>query len=93
MDLNKNNNGTTIYRIAKNNLLAKKMPSFFSMLSILLAITLVSALSLFMVGTQTAEKNMLGQMQHVMYQDVTDEQIQRMALDDRMERCDPYKDR
>ncbi|MEY8517552.1 ABC transporter permease [Lachnospiraceae bacterium 29-84] len=92
MDLNKNNNGTTIYRIAKNNLLAKKMPSFFSMLSILLAITLVSALSLFMVGTQTAEKNMLGQMQHVMYQDVTDEQIQRMALDDRMERCDPYKE-
>ena len=56
MNLNKNNNGKTIYRIAKNNLMAKKMSSFFAGLSILLAITLVSTLSLFIVGTQTFEK-------------------------------------
>lgn len=92
MNLNKNNNENTIYRIAKNNLVAKKMSSFFSMLSILLAITLVSTLSLFIIGTQTAEKNMLEHMQHVMYMNVTDEQIQRLASDDRMEQCDPYKE-
>lgn len=92
MSLNKNNNGKTIYRIAKNNLMAKKMSSFFAGLSILLAITLVSALSLFIVGTQTAEKNMLEHMQHVMYMNVTNEQIQKMTSDSRIERCDPYKE-
>lgn len=92
MNLNKNNNGKTIYRIAKNNLMAKKMSSFFAGLSILLAITLVSTLSLFIVGTQTAEKNTLEHMQHVMYMNVTNEQIQKMTSDSRIERCDPYKE-
>lgn len=92
MCLNRNNNGSVIYRIAKNNLLAKKMSGFLSMLSIFSAITFVSTLSLFIVGTQTAEKNMLDQMQHVMYLNVTDEQIRRMASDDRMEECVPYKE-
>lgn len=92
MNLNKNNNGKTIYRIAKNNLMAKKMSSFFAGLSILLAITLVSTLSFFIVGTQTAEKNTLEHMQHVMYMNVTNEQIQKMTSDSRMERCDPYKE-
>ena len=67
------------------------MSSFFSMLSILSAITFVSTLSLFLIGTQTAEKNILESMQHVMYTNVTKEQIQRMASDERMERCDSYK--
>lgn len=92
MSLNKNNNEAIIYRIAKNNLVSKKMSSFFSMLSILLAITLVSTLSLFIIGTQTAEQNILKHMQHVMYMNVTDEQIQRMASDDRIEQCAPYKE-
>lgn len=91
MNLNKNNNRMVIYRIAKNNLTAKKMSSFFSMLSILSAITFVSTLSLFLTGTQTAEKNILDRMQHVMYTNITKEQLQRMASDERMERCDPYK--
>lgn len=92
MSLNKNNNGKTIYRIAKNNLMAKKMSSFFAGLSILLAITLVSTLSLFIVATQTAEKNTLEHIQHVMYMNVTNEQIQKMTSDSRIERCDPYKE-
>ncbi len=92
MSLNKNNNGKTIYRIAKNNLMAKKMSSFFAGLSILLAITLVSTLSLFIVATQTAEKNTLEHIQHVMYMNVTNEQIHKMTSDSRIERCDPYKE-
>ena len=91
MSLNKNNNGKNIYRIAKNNLMAKKMSSFFAGLSIFLAITLVSTLSLFIVGTQTFEKNTLEHMQHVMYMNVTNEQIQKITSDSRIERCDPYK--
>lgn len=67
------------------------MSSFFAGLSIFLAITLVSTLSLFIVGTQTFEKNTLEHMQHVMYMNVTNEQIQKITSDSRIERCDPYK--
>lgn len=91
MDLNSNNNHKIIYRIAKNNLLTKKVSSVISMLSILLAVTLVSTLALLMTGTQTAEKQILDNMQHVMYMDITDEQLQSLASDSRTEMCVPYK--
>lgn len=91
MRLDQNNNHKIIYRIAKNNLLAKKMTSFISLLTILLAVTLVSALALFMTGTKTAKEQILNYMQHVMYMDVTDEQIQDLASDKKTEICVPYK--
>ena len=37
MGLNKNNNRRLLFRLAKNNLLSKKLSAFFSALSILLA--------------------------------------------------------
>lgn len=91
MNLNSNNNHKIIYRIAKNNLLTKKVSSIISMLSILLAVTLVSTLALLMIGTQTAETQILDNMQHVMYMDITDEQLQSLAADGRTEICVPYK--
>ncbi|MDD3184158.1 MAG: ABC transporter permease [Anaerostipes sp.] len=91
MSLNTNNNSRIIYSMAKNNLMANKMSSLFSTLSILLAITLVSTISLFIIGMQTAETQVLENMQHVMYMDVTKEQIQSLASDERTELCIPYK--
>lgn len=91
MNLNTNNNHKIIYRIAKNNLLSKKVSSLISLLSILLAVTLVSTLALVITGTQTAEKQVLDDMQHVMYMDITDEQLQGLASDNRTEICVPYK--
>ena len=40
MGLNKNNNRRLLFRLAKNNLLSKKLSAFFSALSILLAVLL-----------------------------------------------------
>ncbi len=91
MRLDKNNNSRIIYRIAKSNLLARKASSFISLLSILLVTALTSALSLFILGQQTAERRILDQMQHVMYMDVTDRQLQNIASDEKVELCLPYK--
>lgn len=91
MELNKNNNNQILYRIAKNNLLSKKMSSFFSILSILLVVTLVSTLTLFIIGGQFAEKQILDKMQHVIYMKVTKEQIRNITSDERTEVCIPYK--
>lgn len=91
MELNKNNNNQILYRIAKNNLLSKKTSSFFCMLSILLSVTLVSTLILFVIGGKYAEQQMLNKMQHVMYMNVTQEQIKNIESDKRTEVCIPYK--
>lgn len=91
MRLDKNNNNRIIYRIAKSNLQARTAPSVISLLSILLVTTLISALSLFILGQKTAEKEILDQMQHVMYMNVTDIQMERVASDTRVDLCIPYK--
>lgn len=91
MNLEKNNNSRIIYRIARSNLTAKRMSSIFSMLSIFLAVMLVSTVILFLTGQDTIEKNMLGSMQHVMYMNVTEEQMQEISSDDKVELMVPYK--
>ncbi len=91
MILDKNNNGKIIYRIAKNNLLAKKASAFLSLLAILLVTALISALALFLLGQQTAEKQILDRMQHVMYMDVTWEQLEQIGVQETVELCVPYK--
>ena len=90
MILDKNNNGKIIYRIAKNNLLAKKASAFLSLLAILLVTALISALALFLLGQQTAEKQILDQMQHVLYMDVTWEQLEQIGVQETVELCVPY---
>lgn len=55
MRLDKNNNSNIIYRIAANNLLAKKSSSLISLLSILLVTALICVLSLFILGQRTKE--------------------------------------
>lgn len=85
MGLNQNNNNRIIFRLAKHNLLAKKTSSLITLLSIFLAIALVSALSLFVIGTRTAEQKTLDRMQHVTYMDVTDAQAQKLAADRKTE--------
>ncbi len=91
MKLDKNNNNKILYRIAKNNLLAKKSSSFISLLSILFVTALISTLVLFILGQQMAENQILDNMQHIMYIDVTDKQIENITSDAKVELCVPYK--
>lgn len=92
MKLDANNNQGILYRIAKSNLQGKKLYSFFSFLSIALSVTFVTVLALFLLGTQTAEKRMLDNMQQVMFMDVTESQMEALASDSRTELMIPYKE-
>ncbi len=91
MGLNKNNNRRLLFRLAKNNLLSKKLSAFFSALSILLAVLLVSTLSLYLMGYHFAEQQILEKMQHVIYMDVTAEQVEKLGNDERTALSIPYK--
>lgn len=91
MGLEKNNNSRIIYRVAKSNLLGKKLYSFISALTIMLAISFISALALFWAGTKTAESRALDSMQHVMFEKVSENTMQEMAEDPGVELLLPYK--
>lgn len=91
MGLNKNNNRRLLFRLARNNLLSKKLSAFFSALSILLAVLLVSTLSLYLMGYHFAEQQILEKMQHVIYMNVTAEQAEELGNDERVQLSVPYK--
>ena len=91
MGLDKNNNSRIIYRIARSNLLSRKLSSFFSALSVFLAVVLTTVISLYVTGYQHAERRILDQMQQVLYMNVTEAQAADMASDDRMEAFVLYK--
>lgn len=91
MELNKNNNRRLLFRLAKNNLLSKKLSAFFSALSILLAVVLVSTISLYLVDYRLAEQRILEKMQHVIFMDVTAEQEEALENDERIDISIPYK--
>ncbi|RKI39074.1 ABC transporter permease [bacterium D16-51] len=92
MKLDANNNRRIIYRIAKSNLMGKKLYSFFSFLSIILSVSFVGTVILFLQGTQTAEKRMLDGMQHVMFLNVSEGQMEEISADRRADVMVPYKD-
>ena len=91
MRLDRNNNNLVLYRIARNNLMSKKLSSFFSAVSIFLAVTLVATISLYITGYKIADEKILDKMQHVIYMHVTSGQVEGMADDSRIEEAVPYK--
>ncbi len=91
MKLDANNNSRIIYRIAKSNLTGSRVYTFFSGLTIVLSVTFIMVITLFLQGTQTAEKRMLQNMQHVIYMNVSKEQMEKLAADERTELVIPYK--
>lgn len=92
MKLDSNNNEGIIYRIAKSNLMGKKLYTFFTLLSIVLSISFVSAMVFFLQGKQIAEKRMLGSMQHVMFMNISEEQMEKIEEDPQTEIMVPYKE-
>lgn len=91
MNIDKNNNSNIISRLAKSNLQGIRGHSFFAVLTIILAVSLVTCLTLVRKGADTELERELDKMQHVMYMNVTEEQMDRMANDTRVEMLLPYK--
>lgn len=91
MRLDRNNNSRIIYRVAKSNLMGKRLSSFFSFLAIWMAVTLIATVTLFLLGTQIQEQRILDNMQHVMFMNITEEQMGKLASDGKTELMVPYK--
>lgn len=92
MNLQKNNNSRILFRMAKSNLAGSKLYSFFTFLTIVLAVSFVSVLILFMQGADTAADRVLSGMQHVMYGNVSKSQMQDIINDSRVELALEYKE-
>lgn len=80
-----------LWRLAKNELLARRLSSALSLAAIAFAATLALTITLYLTGTQIQQEKILGNMQHVMYMDILPEQLQAIGADERVEMCVPYK--
>lgn len=91
MRMDKNNNSKIIYKLAKNNLQSKKLSSIISLVSIITVTSLIMGFILIIIGRQTSEKQILDNMQHVIYMNVTNDQIESISNDEKVDICVPYK--
>jgi len=87
----KNNNGKIVRKIAFRSLKAGKMRNIFVVITIAMAAALISGLAGFVAGHEKAEERELSSMQHVVYANLTDEQMENLQEDERVEEMVIYK--
>lgn len=80
-----------LWRLAKNELLSRRLSSGLSLAAIIFATALTLIIALYLTGTQIQQDKILSNMQHVMYMDILPEQLQVIGVDERVEMCVPYK--
>ena len=81
---NKNNNSNLVKKMAARSLKSAKMRNTFTLLTIILSVALISGLSLFVFGVRQADKNQLAQMQHVLYENLSHSQVEKLQSDERI---------
>lgn len=81
---NKNNNSNLVKKMAARSLKSAKMRNSFTLLTIILSVALISGLSLFVFGVRQADKNQLAQMQHVLYENLSHSQVEKLQSDERI---------
>lgn len=91
MTMRKNNNSKIVRKIAFRSLKAGKMRNIFVMITIAMTAALISGLAGFSAGKEKEEEWQLASMQHVIYANITEEQIQSLNNDERMEEMVIYK--
>ena len=87
----KNNNSKIVRKIAFRSLKAGKMRNIFVIITIAMTATLISGLAGFSAGNEKEEERELSSMQHVIYADITDGQIESLQNDERIEEMVIYK--
>ncbi|MFQ7553267.1 MAG: hypothetical protein ACLRMZ_26970 [Blautia marasmi] len=92
MNIDKNNNRRVVWRTAKSNLLGNRLYSFFTVLTIILAVSLISGLAMVQKSAETEKQKILDTMQQVMYMNITDRQMEGLAGDRQTELLVPYKE-
>lgn len=85
MALQTNNNGKVINRLAVKSVKSSKQRNFFIIFTIILSVSFLMVMGLFAVGTKKRNERLVANMQHVIYHQVTNEQINDLANDERVD--------
>ncbi len=87
----KNNNSAILRKIAFRSLKAGKMRNTFIVITVAMTTALISGIAGFSKGIEKEEERQLDSMQHVIYMNVTDEQVEALQNDGRTEEIMVYK--
>ena len=87
----KNNNSHILRKIAFRSLKAGKMRNIFIIITVAMSAALISGIAGFWAGHGKEEELTLASMQHVIYMNVTNEQISLLQNDERIEELTAYK--
>lgn len=74
-----NNNGHCIRELAVRSVKSSRMRNVFTVLTIVLSVSLLMVMALFYAGMHTAAKRQVEGMQHVIYSGLSEEQLTAMA--------------
>ena len=74
-----NNNGHCIRELAVRSVKSSRMRNVFTVLTIVLSVSLLMVMALFYAGMHTAAKRQVEGMQHVIYNGLSEEQLTAMA--------------
>ena len=74
-----NNNGHCIRELAVRSVKSSRMRNVFTVLTIVLSVSLLMVMALFYAGIHTATKRQVEGMQHVIYNGLSEEQLTAMA--------------
>lgn len=91
MKLERNNNASCIRKVAKSNVAGNRLYSLFTVLTILLAISLTTGITLVQQGKEVKEQKILENMQQVTIGNLNMEQISSLEKDASTECVLPYK--
>ena len=84
MNYEKNNNGKVIGKLARDSIKTSKMRNAFIAVTIILSVSLLMVMSLFTVEMKEADKRAMARAQHVIYYNLTVDQLHRLSQDSRV---------
>lgn len=87
----KNNNGAILRKLTFRSLQTGKLRNFLIILTVALSAALLSGISLGALGLKEEKREQLAKMQHVIYMEVTESQINQLKNDNRTEDIMVYK--
>lgn len=80
-----NNNGGTIRRLAMSSVKSSGLRNFFVVITIVLSVSLLMVMSLLYTGINTENARLVADMQHVVYYDLSQQQLKDLANEERTE--------
>lgn len=85
MGLRSNNNKKVVNQLAVSSINNSRMRNAFIIFTIALSVSLLMVISLYTVGFEESKRRQVANMQHVIYEHVTEDQIESLTKDDRVE--------